>query len=56
MTKEEFLARKRWDTSIMTDEEREARIERIRSHCGVIDDETFVAPPDVYRVPVLATC
>ncbi len=51
----EFEARKRWDTSIMTEEEKEARIQRIRSHCGVIDDETFVVPPDAYQVPVLAT-
>ena len=46
MTFEEFEARKRWDTSIMTEEGKKARIERIRSHCGVIDDETFVVPPD----------
>ena len=46
MTKEELAARKRWDTSIMTEEEKEARIQRILSHCGVIDDDTFVVPPD----------
>ena len=34
----------------MTEEEKEARIARIRSHCGVIDDETFIVHPDV--VPV----
>lgn len=50
MTFEEYKARKLWDTSIMTEEEKEARIARIRSHCGVIDDETFIVHPDV--VPV----
>lgn len=52
MTKAEFEARKRWDTSIMTEEEKAARIERIRSHCGKIDDETFIIHPDV--IPIVA--
>ncbi len=48
MTKAEFEARKRWDTSIMTEEEKEARVQRILSHCGKIDDETFVPPHDAF--------
>ena len=52
MTFEEYRARKLWDTDMMTEEEKEAHIARIRSHCGVIDDETFVEPLDV--VPVIA--
>ena len=46
MTKSEYEARKRWDTSIMTEEEKEARIQRIFSHCGKIDDETFTPGSD----------
>ena len=46
MTSEEFKARKLWDTSIMTEEEKEARIQRILSCFGSITDETFVEPPD----------
>ena len=46
MTKEELAARKRWDTSIMTEEEKKAHLERIISHCGVIDDPTFKRYPD----------
>lgn len=46
MTRAEFAARKRWDTSIMTEEEKEARIQRIFSHCGKIDDETFIIHDD----------
>ena len=46
MTKEEFAARKRRDTDIMTEEEKEARIERIRSHFGTIDDPSFKRYPD----------
>ena len=46
MTFEEFAARKRWDTSIMTEEEKKARIERISSHFGAIDDPTFKRYPD----------
>ena len=46
MTRAEFAARKRWDTSIMTEEEKEARVQRIFSHCGKINDETFAEPHD----------
>ena len=46
MTKAEFEARKRWDLSLMTDEEKEERMRRIHSHCGKITDETFVESPD----------
>ena len=46
MTLEEFDARKRWDTSIMTEEEKKARIERISSHFGAIDDPAFKRYPD----------
>lgn len=46
MTRAEYEARKRWDTSLMTEEEKEARIARIRSHCGKIDDETFTVHDD----------
>ena len=52
MTLEEFAARKRWDTSIMTDEEKEARIQRILSCYGAITDETFVCPDE--PIPVAA--
>ena len=38
MTQEEFDA--------MTEEEKEARIQRIFSHCGKIDDETFTVHDD----------
>ena len=46
VTRAEFAARKRWDTSIMTEEEKEARMQRILSHCGKIDDETFTVHDD----------
>ena len=46
MTEAEFEARKLWDTSIMTEEEKEAHLQRVLSFCGKIDDDTFVAPPD----------
>ena len=52
MTLEEYRARKLWDTSIMTEEEKEARIQRILSHCGVIDDETFVLHDEA--IPAMA--
>lgn len=54
MTRAEFAARKRWDTSIMTEEEKEARIQRIFSHCGKIDDDTFTVPDDPIPVMVEA--
>ena len=46
MTRAEHEARKMWDESIMTEEEKQARWERIRSHCGKIDDPTFRRYPD----------
>ena len=46
MTRAEYESRKLWDESIMTEEEREAHLQRVLSFCGKIDDETFVAPPD----------
>ncbi|MBR0151511.1 MAG: hypothetical protein IJP89_09135 [Synergistaceae bacterium] len=46
MTKEEFEARKLWDESMMTEEEKEAHLQRVLSFCGKIDDDTFVVPPD----------
>ena len=46
VTRAEFAARKRWNTSIMTEEEKEARMQRILSHCGKIDDETFTVHDD----------
>ena len=46
MTRAEYEARKLWDESIMTEEEKEARIARIRSYCGKIDDPTFRVYPD----------
>ena len=46
MTKEEFLASKHWETDIMTDEEKNARIDRIVSHFGTIDDPAFKRYPD----------
>ena len=52
MTKEEFLVRKRWDTDIMTEEEKEAHIQHILSCYGSITDETFVCPDD--PIPVAA--
>lgn len=52
MTFAEFEARKRWDTSIMTEEEKEARIQRILACYGSITDETFVCPDD--PIPVTA--
>ncbi len=48
----EFEARKRWDTSIMTEEEKEARIQRILACYGSITDETFVCPEE--QLPVTA--
>lgn len=52
MTIEEFKARKRWDTDIMTDEEKKAHMEHIMSMYGAITDETFVCPDDA--LPVFA--
>lgn len=46
MTEEEFNARKLWDEDLMTEEEKEAHLQRVLSFCGKIDDDTFVAPPD----------
>ncbi len=46
MTKAEYEARKRWDTSIMTEEEKEAHKQHIFSMYGKITDDTFVEPPD----------
>ena len=46
MTDAEFERRKMWDESLMTEEEKKARIERILSHCGKIDDPTFRRYPD----------
>ncbi len=49
MTFEELAARKRLDTDTMTDEEKEekeARIESIRSHFGAIGDPSFKRYPD----------
>ena len=48
----EFEARKRWDTSIMTEEEKEVRIQRILACYGSITDETFVCPEE--QLPVTA--
>ena len=47
MTKAEFEARKRWDTTLMTEAEKEAHKRHIISMCGCIDDDTFVCPDDV---------
>ena len=52
MTFEEYKARKRWDTDIMTEEEKEAHLKHIMSMYGAITDETFVCPEDA--IPVLA--
>lgn len=46
MTRAEYEARKRWDESIMTEEEIKAHWERIHSFCGKIDDETFTVHDD----------
>ena len=46
MTKAEYESRKRWDESIMTEEEIKAHWERIHSFCGKIDDETFTPSND----------
>lgn len=46
MTRAEFEERKMWDESLMTEEEREAHLQRVLSFCGKIDDETFIIHPD----------
>ena len=46
MTDAEFERRKKWDESLMTEEEKKAHRERILSHCGKIDDPTFRRYPD----------
>ena len=46
MTKAEYESRKRWDESIMTEEGREAHLQRVLSFCGKIDDETFTPSSD----------
>ena len=46
MTKAEFEERKMWDESLMTEEEREAHLQRVLSFCGKIDDDTFIIHPD----------
>ena len=50
MTFEEYRARKRWDTDIMTEEEKEAHLIHIMSMYGAITDETFVCPKDAVQV------
>ena len=52
MTFEEYRTRKRWDTDIMTEEEKEAHLKHIMSMYGAITDETFVCQEDA--IPVLA--
>ena len=52
MTKAEFEARKRWNESIMTEDEIKAHWERIHSFCGKIDDEIFIIYND--PIPVMA--
>ena len=42
MTKAEYEARKRWDTSIMTEEEKEAHKQHIFSMYGKITDDTRI--------------
>ncbi len=46
MTRAEFEERKMWDESLMTEEEREAHLQRVLSFCGKIDDDTFIIHPD----------
>lgn len=51
-TREEFEARRRWDTSLMTDEEKEAHMQHILSMYGAITDETFDCADDM--IPAVA--
>ena len=54
MTRAEYESRKLWDESIMTEEEREAHLQRVLSFCGKIDDETFTVYDEPIPVPVMA--
>ena len=46
MTKAEFEARKRWDTSLTTDTEKKNHKQHILSMYGSVKDETFIEPHD----------